>query len=294
MAVVQLKGTAVNAVQSEKRAHHANEERLVFAARLSCRSWPAGRTLFLPRAALFPPRRFPHAMLLRLLIAVFLLGVCAAASCSKEPRVEIVRLDFEAPLRLGPVRPAYAVGDTLWLAADFSDSLAELNSPRRHHLPPERFDLQTRIVFNRLTNPSGTLSQQSGAGAAFRAVNQIGQLTDQTNRFGRVAFAHARGRYRARIGLVVLSPGVFGLSFISAALGVGPGQTRADLSFLSLPPAGDGTARLPEFRGLYYILNGGDTNLALLRAHVTLGSDTSPTPSNLAYEHRGVYTFTVR
>ena len=233
-------------------------------------------------------------MLLRLLTALLLLGGCTATSCSKEPQIEIVRLEFEAPLRLGPIRPAYAVGDTLWLVADFSDSLAELNTTRRHHLPPDRFDLRTRMVFNRLVNPVGTLVQQPGAGEAFRAVNRVGQLTDQTARFGAVAFVHACGRYRARIGLVALSPGVFGLSFISAALGQGPGQTRADLSFLRLPPAANGTARVAGFRGLYFPLNDGDTNLALLRAHITLGSDTAPSPSNLAYEYRGVYTFTVR
>ena len=45
--------------------------------------------------------------------------------------------------------------------------------------------------------------------------------------------------------------------------------------------------------GILYPVNGGRNNLALLRAHAKLISAEFPTPANVAYQERGVYTFVV-
>ena len=96
-----------------------------------------------------------------------LLGLsCSAAACEKTApeRVEAVRISFEVPLAIAPARAAYALGDTLWLHADFSDSVQVFNGPGRHQLRPAQFDFKTVVSFQEFVSPSRTLAEQPGAG----------------------------------------------------------------------------------------------------------------------------------
>jgi hypothetical protein len=222
-----------------------------------------------------------------------LLG-CTAASCEKEVRVEAVRLSFEVPVTIAPARAAYALGDTLWLEANFSDTVQVFNEPGRHRLPPEHFDFRTVVVYKQFVSPARTLAEQPGAGGAFSVVSRMGEISPPTNMFSHLDLVHANGRYRALVGLIPRQAGVFGVSFISGSSGVGATRPTALLPFLSLPNAPDGTQRVAELESILYPVNGGQTNLALLRASATLTTSLAPTPANIAYQKRGTYTFSVQ
>ena len=226
-----------------------------------------------------------------------LLGLgCSAASCEKNApeRVEAVRISFEVPLAIAPARAAYAPGDTLWLSADFSDSVQVFNGPGRHRLPPAQFDFKTVVSFQEFVAPARTLAEQPGAGNAFAVVSRVGALGPPGRESAPLDFAHANGRYRARVGLIPRRRGVFGVSFVSGSAGVGVTRPPVDLSFLALPPAADGTRQVAQLESVLYPVNGGQTNLALLRASATLTTALAPTPANIAYQERGVYTFAVQ
>jgi hypothetical protein len=208
--------------------------------------------------------------------------------------VEAVRISFEIPLTIAPARAAYAVGDTLWLEANFSDSVQVFNSPGRYRLRPEQFDFKTAVVFAQLVSPSRLLAEQPGAGGAFGVVSRIGEISAPSQRFAYLNFAYANNRYHARVGLIPQQRGVFAVSFISGSRGMGHLRPDNVLSFLQLPNAADGTKRVAEFEAILYPVNNGQTNLTLLQANATLTSATFPTPANVAYQDRGVYAFTVQ
>ena len=60
-----------------------------------------------------------------------------------------------------------------------------------------------------------------------------------------------------------------------------------------MPDAPYGTKQVAELAGILYPVNGGRTNLALLRAHAELTSVEFLTPVNVVYQERGVDTFVV-
>lgn len=114
-----------------------------------------------------------------------LLGLsCSAAACEKTApeRVEAVRISFEVPLAIAPARAAYALGDTLWLHADFSDSVQVFNGPGRHQLRPAQFDFKTVVSFQEFVAPARTLAEQPGAGDAFAVVSRVGTISPRAAR----------------------------------------------------------------------------------------------------------------
>ncbi|HEX8659789.1 MAG TPA: hypothetical protein VF690_19760 [Hymenobacter sp.] len=219
---------------------------------------------------------------------------CSAASCEKDVRVEGVRLSFEVPLAIAPARAAYALGDTLWLEADFSDTVQVFNGPGRYRLRPEQFNFNTVVSFQQFVSPARTLAEQPGAGSSFAVVSRVGAISPPGRQTAHLDFVHANGRYRARVGLIPRQRGVFGLSFVSGSSGIGRTRPVVDLSFLPLPNAADGTKRVAELEFILYPVNEGQTNLSLLRASATLTTHLVPTPANIAYQERGMYTFVVQ
>ncbi|TGE15263.1 hypothetical protein [Hymenobacter elongatus] len=86
------------------------------------------------------------------------LCVLLLAGCKREPAPEFVDLIFQIPFALTPERDTVAVGDTLWLTADFSDQLRDFYTGQRYPVPPASFRLRTLLGLLRLTLPTRSIS----------------------------------------------------------------------------------------------------------------------------------------
>ena len=219
-----------------------------------------------------------------------LLSLVLLSACEPAPHPERVHFAFLIPLRISPAADTVARGDTLWLTANFSDSLLDLRSHRRYHLPPQDIKIYTNVGFKHLV---GAGQFYEGATARFRVVNRVGQLRPFGGIFGRLDLVHDGQRYRARIGIVPQFVGVYALSFLPTFDSpIGPDNP---LPFLHLPPDGDGNPRVAVLDDIYYVVNDGNTHFALQRQNNYVVSDTPGAPEGaIYYETQGTYTFAVR
>lgn len=219
-----------------------------------------------------------------------LLGLLLLTACERAPLPERVHFAFLIPLSISPAADTVARGDTLWLTANFSDSLLDLRSHRRYHLPPKDIKIYTNVGFKHLV---GAGQFYEGAAARFRVVNRVGQLRPVGGIFGRLDLVHDGQHYRARIGIIPQVVGVYALSFFPTFDSpIGPDNP---LPFLHLPPDGNGDSRVAVLDDMYYVVNDGNTHFALQRLNNYVRSDKpGATEGTEYYETKGTYTFAVR
>ncbi len=214
----------------------------------------------------------------------------SAVSCHKEPKPEFVNVILEIPLRITPVQDTVALGDTLWLEADFADTVRDHKSGRYYHLPPT-FDLKTRIAFVKLVSNEKTISDQPGFASGFEVINTTGGVEDLRATFGSFRMEHEGNRYRARIGLVPRREGVAAVNFLNGWLVRSIHLPDPDLSFLDLGTTAEGGKRIPVLENVYYIINGGNTNFHLFRQHCKAGSLEFMIEPTIYFEQKATFTF---
>ena len=219
-----------------------------------------------------------------------LLGLVLLTACERAPLPERVHFAFLIPLSISPGADTVARGDTLWLTANFSDSLLDLRSHQRYRLPPQDIPLLSSVGFLHLM---GAGQFYEGAAAHFRVVNRVGQLRPGGGTFSRFEPVHDGQHYRARIGIIPQRAGVYGLSFITnLASPFGPDRP---LPFLRLPPDGNGNPRVAVLDDIYYVVNNGDTHFALQQQHNYIASDKPGAPEGaIYYEQKSTFTFVVK
>lgn len=221
-------------------------------------------------------------------------GLLLLAGCEREPFPEIVGFTFQIPFTLTPIRDTLAVGDTLWLTADFSDQLLELNSGQRYPVTPTNFELRTRLGIFRLADPTKYLTQQPGATAAFTFVNKVGAVTRPNTTFSTLTYSYSPGRYYLRVGLIPQRQGIFSINLGDGWSSREREENEPDLSHIDLGVDQDGVKRRPVFETIFYDINDGQTNFSLLQQHSLLTSINNPTASNINFEQKATYTFVVK
>lgn len=216
------------------------------------------------------------------------------SGCKKEPAPEFLDFIFEVPLQITPVQDTVNIGDTLWLEADFPDTVKEHNSGKYYQLLPTDFNFRTRIGFFRLVSVKGDISDQPGFTQGFDIVNQVGSVERLQETFGDFKLRHSQNRYQARIGIIARQPGVGCINFLTTAVRNGSAGKDENLSFLDLGKTPQGGSRKAVLREIYHVINQGDTNFDLFRQHCRAISLEKPIEPNVYYEQKATFTFVVK
>ena len=208
-------------------------------------------------------------------------------SCPDKIDVDFVELRFALPYSIEPNRVEYKIGDTLWLSANFPDTVYEFLS--KDHIKVIDYGFPTYLGFRKLISKDITLSQQPGAAASFEVVNKLGKTTTQFETFNPIEIIYENGHYKCLIGIIPTQVGVFCINFLS------PKEDAIDFSSIDLGYNSKGIKRRGYYTQFYYVINSGETNVDLLRANNKLSSDNPMymTSSNLYYEQKGTFTFKV-
>lgn len=219
-----------------------------------------------------------------------LCGIFTFIACKPEPRPNWVHFAFVIPVDIAPSTESVLLGDTLWLTANFSDSLLDLRSQKRYRLRKEEVELTSYIYFQRLL---GAGQAPTGFAQGFKVVNQIGKLGEPTTSFRSFEPSYDGNHYRARMGIIPQSKGAFSLSFLTnLKKPLGP---KEPFPVLSVPPDANGDPQRAMLDGMYYIINQGKTNFALLQQNsLVVSTNPDPAEATLYYEQKSTFAFIVK
>lgn len=189
----------------------------------------------------------------RLLVGLSLLFSLSGCH-DKGPYPVLVHVGFLPSVTITPSARTLHLGDTLWLEANFSDSLLDLNSGHRYRVRPQDLPLHSAIFYEKLL---GIGQQPAGIANTFRIVERLGQASLQgtfTSSFEPVYDGHY---YRARIGLIPTKACVTSISMI-----ITPANGDKDqlLSFIQLPLDAQGREQKAQLDDSFYIINAGKAN----------------------------------
>jgi hypothetical protein len=219
----------------------------------------------------------------QLLILSFAVLVCRANSCQKDKdRREEVEFEFVIPMSMAPGNDTVAVGQTLTLSADFSDSLYDALSQKKYHLP--NFNFKTVAVIKRLSNNNVQYPEQGGG--SFEFTNVLGALSNIGSSFADVNYVYQNRMYMLNVNIKCNQPGVYGISFFNST------GTR---SFTDLPqwlaPNEPGLLRFPIIRQTRYVFNDGNTHFNIYKQHC---KPADPNEATNWVESKSTYTFVVK
>ena len=218
-------------------------------------------------------------------LPILIFSLLFLESCKKETP-DFVELRFVLPYSIEPNKAAYKIGDTLWLSANFPDTVLEYLS--RDYIKVKEYHFPTSLGFLKLISNQFNLGKQPGAAASFNVVNKLGKTTTQFETFNPFEVVYIDGHYKCLIGIIPKQAGVFCLNFLS------PKAEGINFNFIDLGYNADGVKRQGYYSQFYYIINGGNVNVDVLRANCLLSSDSDTTSSLLYYEQKGTFTFEVK
>ncbi len=215
--------------------------------------------------------------------ALLLFGL-TASKCEKEEPLLFQELIFVFNLEINPKDSIVAKNDTLWITAEFNDSILEYNSNKRLKIPD--FDFLNTIGFFKLIGNKVIFSNQPGATESFQFINLIGSVSNLRDTFADFTFNYNNGFYSCRIGVIPKATGVFSINFLR--------PPELSLSkILMLPDTPDGRKVIPFYRNIYYVINDGITNFELYKKHCVASSEILVTTDMIYYEQKGTFTFRV-
>ncbi|MFN9803511.1 MAG: hypothetical protein ACK54Y_06765, partial [Bacteroidota bacterium] len=94
----------------------------------------------------------------------------SGSQCSKDTsRYEEVRFDFLIPISVAPLKDTIRVGEELTITTQFSDSVYDVKSGKRYHMPD--FNWKPLLYIKKLVAPDKTISSQPSVGSQFEYSN---------------------------------------------------------------------------------------------------------------------------
>ena len=219
-----------------------------------------------------------------LFLSIGLLGLLTAC---KKPDPVVLPLLLVAPATLTPTAATARVGDTLWVEANYSDSLLDLNSNRRYRIRPQDMTLVAGVSAFFL-HGNGQLT--TGAIASLQVIPRVGRIKG-------ISFeAEYDGRaYHIKFGLVPTQRGILAISLLLVPQ-EGVKAYGTILPFLQLPPNAQGREQKAAIEEMYFIVNRGQANnfdLYCQQATVNLQTANLP-PKSLIYSQQSTFTVEVR
>jgi hypothetical protein len=233
-------------------------------------------------------RIFHYLRLLSGISVAFLVG------CKPQGYPIIVPLVLVAPVVITPSNSTALVGDTLWLEANFSDSLLDVNSGKRYRIQPQDMIFGTAFVIHELHGPGKTIT---GLASTFRVVERLGQASvsgEYTGRFTTIYDGHS---YRTKFGLIPTKRGITSISLLLIPPG-GAQDFGKFLPFIKFPPDAQGREQKAVLDDMLLIINKGKANnYDLYRQQFTIDPETTGTdvpPASLIHGRESTFTFEVK
>jgi len=230
----------------------------------------------------------PTSFYLASLGLLLALGGCGP----KETYPVLVQVGFLPTATLTPSSRTMHRGDTLWLEANFSDSLLDYHSGHRYRVRPQDLKFLSGIACEELL---GIGQQPVGIAPTFRLVEKVGQAAVQgaTNMsFEPVYDGHY---YRAKIGLIPTKACITSLYLL-----IIPARNRlADvplLSFIQLPRDAQGREQKAQLDNSFYSINDGKANNFDLfqQNYRTFSQEPDASLQNVIYEQKSTFTVEVK
>jgi len=219
------------------------------------------------------------------LLLLYLIATTAFRCEDKDP--EFVLMTFVIPITIEPSSANFKLGDTLWIKADFSEKIKELNSGIDY--PIKGFDFKSKIGLLELKNSNTNIGYQPSATDVITFVTRIGSIPFVGETFSPFSFSFDETRYKLKIGLIPKQAGVYAVNFLP------PGDAQDDLQgIVDLGINGNGQKRIPQLEFLFFEINNGQTNFDLFQLHCKAESISNPLPINIYYEQKGTFTFEVK
>lgn len=224
------------------------------------------------------------------LLRFSILALGFQGACKPEPRPNSVNFAFVIPVEITPSADTLALGDTLWLTANFSDSLLDLRSQRRYRLRREDIELSSFLFFQRLP---GAGQFPVGFAHGFTVVNQVGKLGEPSSSFRTFEPTYDGNHYHLRVGIVPQQRGVFAIGFLTQLKKpFGPFQP---LPFIAVPLDGEGNPQRAFLDDIYFIVNQGKINFHVFQQHAYVTSLKPEAPeATVYYEQKANFAFVVR
>ncbi|MET4104895.1 hypothetical protein [Hymenobacter sp. UYP22] len=215
-------------------------------------------------------------------------------ACHQEEKREFADVILQIPLSITPEKDSVSIGDTLWLTADFSNQLQELNSGNSYRVTPSNFSIKTSIAFFKLTPPLKSLATQEGSVSHFVVTNKTGKTVITSQTFGNISYDYKQDKYLLKTGIIPKHKGIYTIYIGDGWLSKNTNEPGPDLSYIDAGITPNGVKRELIFRTIFYSINNGRTNFNILQQHILLASIAYPSTSNTNTEQRACFTFVVQ
>ena len=205
-----------------------------------------------------------------IIIIIIILGVCGCKDkCIKEYTLQL-------PFSLAPQLDTFRIGDTIWLASNFSKEIMELNY--NEDITLEDFKFNSELTIEKISS-----EPFENANLDFTVIDKLGSLNliqlVGTTTF-KITYAYEDNTYKTKFGFIPVDRGLFTLilsTYISDDL---------SLSIASSPNCKE------KIESIEYLLNGGENNNY---EFIQLSADSLiRTTSKEVYDMFGQYTFFVK
>lgn len=225
-------------------------------------------------------------------IIIFLLLVSARCDDEKQ-HPEFVHMIFMIPIEVLPASTVIKTTDTLWVTANFPDTLKEYYSGRYYKLP--NFDFKSDLCMAKLVDKHQYYSWQQPVAAA-SYTSRIGTFNKFGSLCGDMKFLYTGNGYRFKLGIVIAQPGVYSLGLLMPLNLNSMPEDNVDLEpIIDLGETQDGRKRIPVYEAFFFTINNGDTHFELFRQHCRAGSVENPDDfKNVHAEQKGTFTFHVK
>lgn len=145
------------------------------------------------------------------IIAIFLLN---SSTCTKNDNCGHSH-KFSIPFSLSPANDSFLIGDTIWIAAEFSDELLDSNDNKKYKL--EDIDFFTDFAFSKID-----VSPFIDADDKFQTIQLLGQLefvplsiTPSTSILA-VDYLYEKNTYKVKFGFIPREVGLFTIGIASS------------------------------------------------------------------------------
>ena len=227
----------------------------------------------------------PSACLLTSLSLLLALSSCG----KKESYPELVRIGFLPSVTITPIARTMHRGDTLWVEANFSDSLLDYHSGNRYRVRPQDLKLSSFLVYRELV---GVGQEPAGIAPTFRLVEKVGHASINGTFTGSFDPVYDGHYYRAKIGLIPTKACI-----TSIILHIIPGGERDQLlPFIQLPPNTQGCEQKAQLDDSFYSINAGKVNNFDLfqQYYKTFSQDPGVPLKTTIYEQQSTFTVEVK
>ncbi len=210
----------------------------------------------------------------------------------KEAYPELVPVGFLPAVTLTPSSRTMHRGDTLWLEANFSDSLLDYHSGHRYRVRPQDLPLSSFLLYRELL---GIGQEPVGIAPTFRLVEKVGHASIDGAFTGSFEPVYDGHYYRAKIGLIPTKACITSINLLIA-----PAKKRLEdvplLSFIQLPRDAQGREQKAQLDNSFYSINDGKANnLDLFQQYSkTFSQGPGALPINVIYEQKSTFTVEVK